>query len=141
MFSKVVVALDGSDYAERALEAAIDIAQKYAAELHLVHVNNVQEIFIAVGGASTLIKPENYEEPGKKILEQASQKANASHCTFETHQLDGDHGRAVVDKARELAADLIVVGSKGHSDFAGIMLGSVSHKITHQASCPCLVVR
>jgi len=141
MFTTIVVALDGSEYSDRALDLAMDITRKYAAKLHLIHVNSVQEIFISFGGASALIKPEDYEKPGQEILALASQKATSCGCVVDTHQLDGDHARAVLDKVEALSADLIVVGSKGHSDLSGILLGSVSHKITHLAPCPCLIAR
>jgi len=141
MFNIIVVAMDGSEYAGRALTTACDLAQKYSAALHIVHINDMHELLLSVGGSSALIKPDDYEKPGQKILEDAKQKAESNGCKVQTHQLDGNFGQAVVEKADELSADLIVVGSKGHSDLAGMLLGSVSHKITHLAKCPCLIVR
>ncbi|MGW8193722.1 MAG: universal stress protein [Desulforhopalus sp.] len=141
MFNTIVVAVDGSDYASRALVAACDLSQKYSAALHIVHINDVHEQFVGVGGSSVLIRPDDYEKAGQKILEEAKQKAESEGCKVETYQLNGNLGQTVVDKAEELSADLIVLGSKGHSDLAGMLFGSVSHKITHLAKCPCLIVR
>ena len=141
MFNTIVVAVDGSDYANRALAAACELSQIHHSALHIVHVNNAHEVFISVGASSVAIRPEDYAKAGETILEQALEVVKASDGEAVTHQLDGNFGQAVVDKAENLSADLIVVGSKGHSDLAGMMLGSVSHKITNLAKCSCLIVR
>lgn len=53
----------------------------------------------------------------------------------------GPIAKKIIDKAEYLGADTIVVGSRGLSDLGGSLLGSVSHKVAHLASCTCIVVR
>ena len=54
---------------------------------------------------------------------------------------DGEPATAVLPAAQDEAADLIVMGRRGLGDLAGLLLGSVSHKVSHLAACACLTVR
>ena len=54
---------------------------------------------------------------------------------------EGHDGQAIADAAAKMGADLIVMGSKGRSRLAGVVLGSVAGSVIHHASCPVLVVR
>jgi nucleotide-binding universal stress UspA family protein len=53
----------------------------------------------------------------------------------------GNATREILQLANEISADIIVMGSRGLSDFAGLVMGSVAHKVLHLARCPVLVVR
>ena len=54
---------------------------------------------------------------------------------------DGDPATSILRAADDEAADIIVMGRRGLGDLAGLLLGSVSHKVTHLASCACLTVK
>lgn len=143
MFSKILIAVDGSAYADKALEAAADLQQKYAAELHLVFAVNYQHYVMGLGaGAAMMIPYDELETGAKTLLEDRVSKLEKMGCTTtEMHVVDGDPGRTITELAKSMDADLIVCGCKGHSDVGSILLGSVSHKLSHLAHCPCLLVR
>ena len=54
---------------------------------------------------------------------------------------DGDPAKAILDCAKRVAANLIVMGSRGLNDLKGLLVGSVSHKVSHLAECTCVTVR
>lgn len=55
--------------------------------------------------------------------------------------VNGDPAGQIVEQAKEHDCDLIVLGTRGLSDFSGLVMGSVSHKVVHMAECPCLLVK
>ncbi len=79
---------------------------------------------------------------GWKILEQGERVARGAGVRdIDTRIDEGDPARAILDCARREDADLIVVGSRGLSDISGLLLGSVSHKVSQLAECTCITVK
>lgn len=143
MYQNIFIAVDGSEDSDKALKSAAELAAQFGSELHLVFAIQYQHYAMGLGSEVAFTLPqEELEAFANELLEKASAKAKELGCSkVETHQVMGEAGQAITELAREKDADLIVVGSKGHSDIAGFLLGSVSHKICHLAHCPCLVVR
>jgi len=143
MFKNIFVAVDGSEDSDKALLTAAELANTYDARVHLVFAVQYQHYAMGLGSEVAFTLPqEELEAFAKDLLSTAERKARNAGCNqIETHQVLGEAGQAVTEIAKEKGADLIVVGSKGHSDISGFLLGSVSHKICHLANCPCLVVR
>lgn len=143
MHKKIFVAVDGSTDSGKALEAAASLATQYDAELHIAFAIQYQHYAMGMGSEVAFTLPqEELEAYAKDLLMKSASKAATLDChKVETHQVMGEAGQAVTELAKEQGADLIVVGSKGHSDIAGFLVGSVSHKICHLAHCSCLVVR
>ncbi len=144
-FSTILVPTDGSDDALLAAQVAIDLAQRTGAALHLAHVWH----FVAYAGDPyfyTTALPDDYltmyEETGRAILDREVERITAAGGTVtQTHLLEGRSADVLVDLARTLGADLIVVGSRGMGRLGRLVLGSVSDGIAHHAPCPVLVVR
>jgi nucleotide-binding universal stress UspA family protein len=137
MSSKIVVGVDGSDGSDRAVAAASDVAKRDGASVVLVHV--VERI-----AAKGDMAPLRADEPAVKegIEKQAADLREAgidADVRFEAVILGGP-ARTIADVADETGADLIVVGTRGHSALAGVILGSVTQKLLHLASCPVLCV-
>jgi nucleotide-binding universal stress UspA family protein len=139
MFSKILCANDGSERAFRALALAITIAKENNAELHMVSVEEIdyipefiEEVRQEVGTAARRFH---------KVLQQARKMADESHVKLHTHVLAGHPVRDIVELASELRADLLMVGSAGHSELYERMLGSRADRLVHLAPCPVLVVR
>jgi nucleotide-binding universal stress UspA family protein len=132
MFSKILCANDGSDRAFRALELAITIANEHNSELHMVSVEEIDYLpeFI-----------EELREEVRTVIKRARGMAENCHVTLHTHVLAGHPVRDIVELAAELKADLLVVGSAGHSELYERMLGSRADRLAHLAPCPVLVVR
>jgi len=139
MFEKILCANDGSERAFRALVLAIKITQENNSELHMVSVEEIDYM------------PEFVEEVRQeiataarrfhKVLQRAREMAEESRVKLHTHVLAGHPVRDIVELAAELKADLLVIGSAGHSELYERMLGSRADRIVHLAGCPVLVVR
>lgn len=144
MFKTILVAVDGSSYSDKAIATACDLVTMYEADLHLVHTSNYQYYVTGTvaGDGMAIIPQKEFEKAGKDILTRTAEKVSELGClSVKSHYVSDFAGRAIVDKANEINADLIILGSKGHSDIAGLLLGSVSHKVCNTAQCSCLIVR
>jgi len=161
MIRTILTPLDGSTHAQLALDLSIDLAARCGARLILLHVgvgneNVPEEIFNTLArelrqaecsGEETGIPPHSSQRVrvlgymGKRFLHQARHVANKRGVdTVETVIDLGDAGERISHHAKQSAADLIVMGSRGRGELAGLVLGSVSHKVFHTAPCPCVTV-
>jgi len=139
MCEKILCANDGSERAFLALVLAIKITQENNSELHMVSVEEidympefVEEVRQEIGSAARRFH---------KVLQRAREMAEESRVKLHTHVLAGHPVRDIVELAAELKADLLVIGSAGHSELYERMLGSRADRIVHLAGCPVLVVR
>jgi nucleotide-binding universal stress UspA family protein len=129
MLQKILVAVDGSEYSKKALDFACELAAKFNASLHIVHVPQgaAADRVMVLGGASVM-------DAASKIAEEKL-PGNVT-----TALRGGDPAAEIVASAKEYEADCIVIGSRGLGDFGGLLLGSVSHKVNHSAPCTCITV-
>jgi nucleotide-binding universal stress UspA family protein len=139
MFECIIYATDGSDHARKALAYARDLAKLHDAELFVVH---------AYPSVSDLLGYKEYDTvlahriaDAKKIIEEAGKELERAGLTFQTELLEGPMAEAIMNVAETRGADLIVLGARGMSSLEGLLLGSVSQKVIHHATCPVLVVR
>lgn len=143
----ILVALDGSDHATSALELASDIAAKYGATLHLIYAIESGELPEALRryADSEHIEgsaPRVYDVIAERLLETACARAKEMGVTEMKPVIrNGDPAQQIVGYAKEAKIDMIVMGSKGLSDIQGLLMGSVSHKVSHLAPCTCVTVR
>ena len=137
MFTRILHANDGSDHAFNALKLALRIAKKDAAELHMVSVEERGHMPELSGENDTAATTVRFD----KTLQQARALAEKSHVKLLTHVLVGHPARNVIKLAKDLDADLIIVGASGHSALYDRMIGSRAQKILHHATCPVLVVK
>lgn len=146
MIERILVAFDGSEHSERALNTALDIAQQYSAETELLAV--VPPLFIPMYSltvtTSEVIKEANrqLQDIFMSTLYKAEEKVKHKHPKLK-FSAKLEHGRPdeiIVETAKNGRFDLIVIGSRGigRREFA---LGSVSSKVVELASCPVLVVK
>ena len=138
MFKKIVWATDGSENADRALAYAKSLASAEGATLTVVHI--VQKI--ATSGDKALAWYANEEDVEAKANETVSELSDEGlNATLKivTH-VGPQPAHEIADIAREEEADLIVVGTRGHTAIAGLLLGSVTQRLLHVAPCPVLVV-
>lgn len=139
MFERIMVAVDGSDHSVRAVAAARELARKFTGEVRVVHVHERE--FPAVRGA--VGTAESPAEAGR-LIERYVKELEAEGVTAtgdaRTARLGGA-AKEILHAAAEFDAGLIVTGTRGLSDFEGLLLGSVAHKIIHHAPCPVMVTR
>ena len=143
--NKIMVAVDGSQTSRKALEFASELAVKFDAHLHLLHVAHPlhQDKTLVLGGAAITVhaSPDELEKAGRKVIDAARQLAERSGVTaITTESVPGDPASQIVEIASRQAVDTIVLGNRGLGGLAGLMLGSVSHKVNQLAHCTCITV-
>jgi len=137
MFRNILVAVDGSPQSNAALATAVDLAQHYRASLCLLH---------AFPHISDLLGTPQYEHLlearsmiGQQILDSTRAQVPKS-VAVEIQLIEGPPAPAILRVAVEDACDMIVMGSRGHGQLAGMLLGSVSSAVAQRANCPVLIV-
>jgi nucleotide-binding universal stress UspA family protein len=128
--SKILVGIDGSKHAEKALQYAVQLATIHETEITLIHVQDPQ-----LSG----FKPRMVSEIGKRILYDA--EANFKESKFKTRLESGNPAETIIEVAEKEGYDMIVVGSRGLSSVKRFLLGSVSDDISHHAKTSVLLVR
>jgi len=139
MYHRILYATDGSAAARKALAHARDLAQKYAAELILVHVFRRIEDFGKSPYFSEL--EEDRKRAGETVIGQAMAELQDSGIVVHIEPTQGDAAQAILNVAAVRRCDLIVMGSRGLGTFQGVVLGSVSDRVVRHAPCPVLIVR
>ena len=145
MFKTIVVPIDGSDHASKAVDIATDLADKYDARLLLL---NVYKPTVAMENTHSMVRaagvsPEDaMRDFSRETVHEAGERARARGARqLQTFVVQGPIARTIVDFARDQRADAIVMGSRGLGDVSGLLLGSVSHKVSHLAACTCIMVK
>ncbi len=138
-YEKILVAVDHSDITARVLDAARGLASLSRGEVWVMHLRERE----TVGRTGLLTSSESSEEAGADVTEVVGALTQAG---IEAHgvvrdTLLGHAAREIVTEAKERGADVIVMGSRGRSDLAGLVLGSTAHKVIHLADRPVMVVR
>jgi nucleotide-binding universal stress UspA family protein len=137
----ILLATDGSEGAEHAARAAIDLSKRTGAKLHAAHAWVPPPHFAHPGLVPERHHPP-YEEGARRILdEQLGRIEKAGDPVSEAHLVEGRPADAILDLAERICADLIVVGSRGLGSVKRLLVGSVSLGIVHHADRPVLVVR
>jgi nucleotide-binding universal stress UspA family protein len=133
----LVLATDGSENTVQATNAAVDIARRRGSKIHLVHVwHDVHTSY-----AHAFVKGE-LRRQGREILnEQVKRIQEKGGTVTRSHLREGRTFEETIRLSKEAAADLLVVGSRGHRGLRRMLLGSHSEDIVHHAHRPVLVVR
>ncbi len=147
MITNILVPVDGSSQADKAIMFAADLARRYDAKMTLYHVTtDVRRGTVSPGLKSYALSghlpvDEAFAEVSKQIFDLSAEKARAEGMSaVETVSEVGDPAAAIIDFAKKKNVDLIVIGSRGLSDLRGLLQGSVSHKVAHLAPCTCVTV-
>ncbi len=150
MFKHLLVPVDGSEHAGRAIDIAGDLAQRYGAKVTLFHA------MTQVGGYQVpkeltdferiehmrVTEHDLIESIGQEILAKAEKRAR-EHGVKDCATLleTGDPARLIAEAVQSKGVDLIVMGRRGLGDLGGLLLGSVTHKVSQAVDCCCLTVK
>jgi nucleotide-binding universal stress UspA family protein len=141
---RILHASDFSRPSRRAFAQAVQLAQLARAELTLVHVLGSPMPYVGDG----YIPPQVYDqvladlrERARKALVRLVARAKASGVKAKGLLVEGTPAEAIVRAARSRRADLIVMGTHGHTGLARVVLGSVAARVVAAAACPVLTVR
>lgn len=148
---RVIVPVDGSENALRALTFAASVARMATLELHLVHVPPLgpMEMMEVMGypmvtrrqAEATAAEFDRLREEGSARVFAAARERLAADMNVIEAAVPGDPGQAIVVYAERQAPAMIVMGNRGLSNMQGLVMGSVSDKVLRQAACPVTIVR
>ena len=139
MIKLIIVALDGSEHSFKALDFARELADKHGSKLILLHAyHSTSDLRASEGFDHMVIKRKRM---GEEIIEDARRRLEQVSVEVEEDLLEGPAADAIVSAAEARNADLVVMGTRGMGSLKGLLVGSVSTKVTHHAPCPVLVVR
>lgn len=146
MYRQILVPVDGSDTANKALQAALELAKDSGGRVRAIHV--MEEVAYASNfnqfGVYTEELLNAMQEAGKGILQDAMTRAQSAGVAADTLLFDSVSGRlaeVVANAAREWNADLIVVGTHGRRGVGRMLMGSGAEQIIRLAPVPVLVIR
>ncbi len=135
----ILLPIDGSEHARRAAEYAVKIATLMNAKTLLMHCHRpfpikLGEPYFQKAIDKIISRSTDLLKPFRLLLEDRT-------MDYAELILEGPPGEKICDVARIEKCELIIMGSRGRSDLAGLLLGSVAHRVLHQAPCPVLIVR
>lgn len=137
MFNTIIWATDGSESSDLALSVAKGLAEQEGSALVAVHVVQVYASALSAG----LPLHADDEEIKAKVEGQVSKlKDEGLDVTAKVVTSPSQPAHVIADVAKDVGADLIVVGTHGHTALGGLLVGSVTHRLLHLAPCPVLAV-
>ncbi|WXG43575.1 MAG: universal stress protein [Promethearchaeati archaeon SRVP18_Atabeyarchaeia-1] len=142
-FKNILVAIDGSKESDRAVEVAVELAEKLGSKITFLHVVSLPEF------AETRIVDDKIEkkiqdalvDAGKKILGRATRISQAKRVSASEKLVVGYPSTTIETEAGKLGADLIVMGSKGTAGVRRMLIGSTAEKVIRFSSIPVLVIK
>jgi nucleotide-binding universal stress UspA family protein len=141
--ARLLLPTDFGPHSERALRYAIALAEKFEAELILLHVVPEPTLFIpeAVTLAPPVAPPDNALGEAEATLAKVVREHHLERFPVETVVREGNAVEEILKLARERAVDLIVMGTHGRTGLAHLFLDSVTEKVVRGAPCPVFTVR
>lgn len=138
MFDRILLATDGSKNATIAAKKAADLAR-------LTGTREIIILHVCPACTADLDPDEKNIGIAQRIVDEAKELFSSLDIsvssTIEKEYPPESTGNAIIDTADLVNADMIILGSRGLSEFKGLLLGSVSNKVVHSAKCPVLVVK
>ena len=139
MYERIVLPVDGSTHAAKAAQSAAVLASRFDSEVIVMTVQEYPATWaldigppVSDGGP----EPDIVDEVVRDLKDQGVSATGMTHVS-----VGGTVARDIVTVAHETGASLIVMGTRGLTDWQGLLLGSVAHQVVHLATCPVLVVR
>jgi nucleotide-binding universal stress UspA family protein len=138
-FENTLVAIDGSEGAQRALDCALSLIERLGGKLTALAVEGKLPAYASTAGEVDEVKREK-DEFFTTLLEDAKAQASERSVDLETELVPGHAAEVISHYAKSHGHDLIIIGHRGH--FLGdYLLGSTADRVAHHAHCPVIVVR
>jgi len=137
----IVVGVDGSEDSKEALRWALAEARLRRASLRAVYAWELPAVYVHGYAPPDLFDRDLMRDRAAQVLDAVVAEVAGEDPPVPVERVtsEGSAARVLVEAASE--ADLLVVGSRGHGDFAALLLGSVSHQCAHHAQCTVVIVR
>ena len=149
MYARILIATDGSDLADRALDHGVQLAKLAGSELTIVTVT--EPVTIVGGGYATVVGgvvdpiPElidAQEKAARELLQRAANRAASQGVTPKTVLVDNSFAaEGIVATANQVGAELIIMGSHGRRGLNRLLLGSQTNNVLAHTKLPVLVTR
>jgi nucleotide-binding universal stress UspA family protein len=139
MFSRIVIANDGSEGAGRALSAAIRLAKTHGAALQMISVEELPQFPASVDEVVEEKAEANHFFAA--VIARAKAQAQAAGVALDTHVVTGHAVASIVEFVHNRAADLLVIGYMGHSALYNRVIGSTTDRLVELAPCAVMVVK
>jgi nucleotide-binding universal stress UspA family protein len=141
---RILVPTDFSKFSQSALTYAVAFAEKFEAELYLLHV--VQNLAMMVPDTVNVVPPvvpsiEELTSAVRDALDRTVRENHLEHFTIHREVREGTPFYEIIQFAKEKNVDLIVMGTHGHTGLVHVLLGSVTEKVVRKSPCPVLTVR
>jgi len=136
---KILLAVDGSEEAQRAANYAADLAKIMDAQILVLHC--YESVAAGVDQVYPLLMEEIANAAQKTVAPYLVQLEQAGLRKVSSRVAEGAAGALIAAVALEEGCDLIVIGSRGRTQLVGLLLGSVAQRVLHYATCPVLVIR
>ena len=138
--SKIVVGVDGSEASLKAVIWAAHEAKLRNSEIEIIHSWSMPFVVDPMAMMPTMFPTEEMVADANKIVAAAAKKVSSIDPKIHviTRVERGSASEHLITASK--SADLLVVGSRGHGGFAGLLLGSVAQQVANHASCPAVIV-
>ncbi len=138
---RILVPVDGSEYSNRALEVAVELAEALGAELIIVNVVDLTRAAVMSGGQAQLVAGalEELQDEGRRLVDEACGRV-AGKVTATTRVAEGNPVDEIEKLAAEIKPSYIVMGTHGCTGFNRAVMGSVAEGVTRRAPVPVLIV-
>jgi nucleotide-binding universal stress UspA family protein len=147
MYEKILVPTDGSETAENAVEHALDLAEKYGAEVHALYVVDVDSMSLSLGAEQVdrlqqgqFDEMEEVKSKAEEATGYVADRARERGLDTVEHIAGGQPHSIVAEYAEDHGIDLVVMGSHGRSGVKRALLGSVTERTLRSTHVPVLVV-
>jgi nucleotide-binding universal stress UspA family protein len=139
MYSRILVANDGSEGAAKALAAALALAKRLKAVLHMISVEELPRFADSLGELAEEKAEQNHRFGA--VIERASARAKAARVKIEMHVVVGHAVPTIVEFIKRGRYDLLVIGYMGHSALYNRLIGGTTDRLVELAPCDVLVVK
>jgi nucleotide-binding universal stress UspA family protein len=141
---RILVPTDFSKFSKIAVNYAVALAEKFGAELYLLHV--VQDLALFIPDAVAVVPPvavpvDQFTVAARAALDRVVEENQLERFHAHREVREGTPFYEIIRFAKEANIDLIVMGTHGHSGLAHVLLGSVTEKVVRKAPCPVLTIR
>lgn len=140
-FSKIMVAIDGSEHSLKAAEYALEVSKSFNSQLFAVTVTSIPESYRL--RQDEVLGESREMTDSRAWLEKFSHEAKTGNIELKTELINSHRpvDYVILEYAEEKNIDLIVVGTRGRSGFKRLLLGSVASSVVSYAHCPVMIVK
>ena len=141
-FKTILVPVDFSEHASRALDYAIELGKQFKSKIHLLHSYPLQPFLVSPYGVA--LPPEldrSFREAADQRLAEWATRASKAGLTVEITTSADTPAEAIAPRAEKIHADLIVMGTRGLTGLKHVVLGSVAERTLRIAPCPVLTLK